>query len=482
VERGAFRAVPETKGDALKLIDRLPEILHRRSRRISNLRQPHSAECLDVRLNLSVLALDSGAFCLDEQFDDEHLSTDLDEGSEPVTTDIQSDVYFDDEWTFEVTDIVYIEDAFADELFDDSLWTTDFLADEDFYFVDDSSEPFTDDVYYEWYDLNGEYAGDIAWSDDFANSDQWFWDEYTYWEWTYEEETDELIWYVYDTTIVDDSFEGFDDGSYFADSTADGWFEVIVEDSASSLTSIADASFGESTVAESDGAADSQSTVDSSTAALVPGVQRVNLLASQFATAVIHARSATGHVHAEVGIADTSARWQNAGSRMGVASKSLPAGRTHQTQDFFGDAESFRNQNDTQRRDARSDGDFDGAVIDRTELIGRLDQLFKEFSHANGVASDFDKIELAVTYPGQRGARLLELSSVSDGDAHCNGKSARVSGTISLQNSPERLGSHEAVGAIVAAGLVGAAIRSGWMLRRRRECDLQVTATGQQNF
>ncbi len=444
----------------MKLIDRLPEFVPRRSRRNPIRRPQQVAECLDVRLNLSVVAVGADVSCLDEQFED---------GSNLVIGEVQPDVY--------------LEEAVPDELFDDSFWMTDVLAGEDFYDPAGWSDPFADDVYYEWSDLSDEYLGDLAWSDDVYWEDEiywaddFYWEGDIYWELAYDEETDELVWYAFDTTIDD----VFDDGSYFADVTyfedplADDWFDLFADDSDSSLTQVANTSFSESTAAESDIAVDGQSSINSA-AAVASGVPGATGLGSHFVTAMTHVRSPTAHVHAKAGIVDALSGRQHAGRKIPVASESTLAGRMHQPADLFSSAESIQDRHDVQRRRAQPDVDFDGAASERRELIGRLDQLFKEFTHANGVASEFDQIGLAVTYPGQRGSRLLELSSVSDRHTNDNGESARVLGAISRQSSSERLGSHEAVGVVVAAGLVGAAARSGWMLRRRRACDLRAAA------
>ncbi|MCP4169282.1 MAG: hypothetical protein GY758_00740 [Fuerstiella sp.] len=257
---------------------------------------------------------------------------------------------------------------------------------------------------------------------------------------------------------------------------ADDWFDLYVDDSDSSSTQVSNTGISESAAAESGNAIDGQSPANS--AAVTSGVPGAKGSASHFVTGVTHVRSATAHVHAKAGMLDASLERQNADWKIPVASESMPAGLRHQRSDIFSSAESPQDRHNVQRRRARSGVDFNGAASDRTEMIGRLDQLFSEFTHADGVASEFDQIGLSVTYPGQHGSRLLELSSGSDSDTNDNGESARVFGDVSRQSPPERLGSHESVGAVVAAGLVGAAARSGWMLRRRRACDSQAAATG----
>ena len=402
-----------------------------------------------MRLNLSAIVLEADAFCLDEKFDDGYLWTDIYNGVDAAITELQPDAYFEDEWSFELID------TFSDEVIDDSFGTTDFPAGEDFYYVDALTDPFADAAYYEWYHLSSEY-------------------------------TDDLAWYTYDTTIVDDSSGGLDDIWYFADvadftdTDTDDWFELYSQDSSGLLTSNSDINVEESNATESIVSAENRVTVDSSTV-VVDGVHSGQVVASKFAMAVTHPRSAAELIYFEGEIVDAGARWQNTGRRIPGAGESLLAGHSHPTPDLFSSTESFQDRDRIHRRSARSNVESAGSMVDRSELIGRLDQLFREFSHAHGVAADFDQFELSVTYPGPRVARLLQLSAVSSGNAQCSADSAGIFGVNLLQDPPERLDSHEAVGAIVAAGLVGAAARSGWMLRRRREYDMQVAETGPQN-
>ena len=483
---GAVSKVSETKGNVLKLISRAPEFLQHRKRRSGVSGPPPSAECLEVRLNLSAVvmgavAMDADVFSMEELFDDDYQVTDLYGEFDASINEFQPDAWTDEQWSFDVVDMVSFEHTFSDEVFDDSLWVSDFAA-EDVYYYDDLTDPFADAAYYELYDLSSEYTDDSGWWDDVTVSDEWLWAQTAYWDWLYEQETAEPDLYVYDTTAADDLSGVFDDSWYFPDDTyytdtaTDAWLEIFVQDSSSLVTGSSETNVEDSGPVESAISAANQITVDTPT--VVAGtVQSSNVAVSQFTTAMTYVPSVTGFIRSKVEFVDAGSERQNTGRSVPATVDFLLMPQADQTKSLYSSTESFPDGNRVQRHRERSNDAPTDSVRDRSELLGRLDQLFREFSHLHGVAAEFDQFELPVMYPGQSEARMLRLLTEASDDTQSRVKTAGMPDVNLLQDPSEPLGSHEAVGAIVAVGLAGAAARSGWMLRRRREHDMQVAAT-----
>ncbi len=129
---GAVSKVSETKGNVLKLISRAPEFLQHRKRRSGVSGPPPSAECLDVRLNLSAVvmgavAMDADVFSMEELFDDDYQVTDLYGEFDASINEFQPDAWTDEQWSFDVVDMVSFEHMFSDEVFDDRSFSFSFL-------------------------------------------------------------------------------------------------------------------------------------------------------------------------------------------------------------------------------------------------------------------------------------------------------------------------------------------------------------------